>query len=163
MRGRKPSGPEYVQRLEGSARAKERAEAVLATLGGRISVQEACRRLGVGEAYFNRLRVKFLRGGLPALEDQPAGRRRRPVSAAEEQIGRLETALGEARLALQAAQVREEIALTMPQLLTSAAGRVAWQPNKRCASWSNRSAKAYWTSADKRPRRGSARPRRRTG
>jgi transposase len=116
MRGRKPSGPEYVQRLEGSAKAKERAEVVLATLGGRLSVQEACRRLGVGEAYFNRLRLKFLRGGLPALEDQPAGRRRRPVAAASQQIDALETALGEAKLALEAAQVREEIALTMPQL-----------------------------------------------
>jgi len=116
MRGRQPSGPEYVQRLEGSAKAKERAEVVLATLGGRLSVQEACRRLGVGEAYFNRLRLKFLRGGLPALEDQPAGRRRRPVAAASQQIDALETALGEAKLALEAAQVREEIALTMPQL-----------------------------------------------
>jgi hypothetical protein len=116
MRGRKPSGPEYVQRLEGSAKAKERAEVVLATLAGRLSVQEACRRLGVGEAYFNRLRLKFLRGGLPALEDQPAGRRRRPVAAATQQIDALAAALGETRLALEAAQLREEIALTMPQL-----------------------------------------------
>jgi transposase len=122
MRGRKPSGPEYVRRLQGSAKAKERAEVILATLAGQLSVKEGCQRLQVGEAFFNRLRLKFLRGGLPALEDQPAGRRRRPVSAAEKQIGVLETALGEARLALQAAQVREEIALTMPQLLTKPIG-----------------------------------------
>jgi transposase-like protein len=122
MRGRKPSGPEYVQRLEGSAKAKERAEAVLATLAGRLTVQEACRQLGVNEAYFNRLRLKFLRGGLPALENQRVGRRKRPVAAATQQIEALQKALGAAQLALEAAQVREEVALTMPQLLRRPVG-----------------------------------------
>ena len=117
MRGRKPSGPEYVQRLQGSAKAKKRAEVILATMSGRLSVQEAYQQLGVNEAYFNRLRLKFLRGGLPALEDQPAGRRRRPVAAATQQIEALQKALGAAQLALRAAEVREEVALTMPQLL----------------------------------------------
>jgi len=117
MRGRKPSGPEYVERLEGSAKAKERARVVLETLAGELSVQGACERLGVGEAYFHRLRKRFLTGGVPALEDRPAGRRRRTVSAAEEQIGKLEVELQKMRLELQAVQLREEIALTMPHLL----------------------------------------------
>ena len=117
MRGRKPSGPEYVERLEGSAKAKERAQVVLETLAGRLTVQEACRRLGIGEALFNRLRRRLLSGGVPALEDRPAGRRRVVVSAEVEQIRKLEDELRQTRLELQAAQLREEIALTMPHLL----------------------------------------------
>jgi transposase-like protein len=125
MRGRKPSGPEYVERLQGSAKAKERARVVLETLAGRLSVQDACRRLGIGEAFFNRLRLRFLSGGVPALEDRPAGRRPRPVSAEEEQLRRLEAELQEARLDLQAAQLREEIALAMPHLLPVSSA-LAW-------------------------------------
>jgi transposase-like protein len=117
MRGRKPSGPEYVERMEGSAKAKERAQVVLETLSGKLSVQEACRRLGIGEALFNRLRKRFLNGGVPALEDRPAGRPPQVVSAETEQIRKLEDDLQQARLELQASQLREEIALSMPHLL----------------------------------------------
>jgi transposase len=117
MRGRRPSGPEYVERLQGSAKAKERARVILETLAGRLSVQEACRRLGIGEAFFNRLRLRFLDGGVPALEDRPAGRRPRQVSAEAERIHKLEAELQKTQLQLQAVQLREEIALTMPHLL----------------------------------------------
>jgi hypothetical protein len=118
MRGRKPSGPEYVERLENSAKAKERAKAILETMANRLTVQEACRRLGIGEVFFNRLRKRFLNGGVPALEDRPAGRRPRQPSAEAERIGKLEAELQQTRLDLQAAQLREEIALTMPHLLS---------------------------------------------
>jgi transposase len=118
MRGRKPSGPEYVDRLAGSAKAKERAQTVLKTLtGGGLSVQDACDRLGIGEAFFHRLRLRFLNGGVPALEDRPAGRRPRRPSAEDERIRQLEAELQKTRLELQAVQLREEIALTMPHLL----------------------------------------------
>jgi hypothetical protein len=93
MRGRKPSGPEYVERLENSAKAKARAKAILETMANRLTVQEACRRLGIGEVFFNRLRKRFLNGGVPALEDRPAGRRRRQPSAEAERIGKLEAEL----------------------------------------------------------------------
>jgi transposase len=117
MRGRKPAGSEYVERLPGSAKTRERAKVVLEVLAGRLSVPEACRRLGIGAAFFHRLRKRFLQGGMPALEDRPAGRRPRQPSAAEERIRQLEADLQQTRLDLQAAQLREEIALTMPHLL----------------------------------------------
>lgn len=117
MRGRKPSGPEYVERLDNTAKAKERAMAILETMAGRLTVQEACQRLGIREAFFNRLRKRFLKGGVPALEDRPAGRPARKPSAEEERIQQLEVDLRQARLDLEAAQIREEIALTMPHLL----------------------------------------------
>jgi transposase len=117
MRGRKPSGPEYVERLQGSAKAKKRAKVILETLAGRLTVQEACRSLSIGEAFFNRLRKRFLNGGVPALEDRPAGRRPRKPSAEEERIHKLEADLQQTRLDLHAAQLREEIALIMPHLV----------------------------------------------
>jgi transposase len=117
MRGRKPAGPEYVEQLPGSAKAKERAKVILETLAGRLSVSAACRRLGIGEAFFGRLRKRFLHGGLPALEDRPAGRRPRKASAEQERIQQLQTDLQQTRLDLQATQLREEIALTLPHLL----------------------------------------------
>jgi transposase len=109
--------------MGGSAKAKERAQVVLETLSGKLSVQEACRRLGIGAALFNRLRKRFLNGGVPALEDRPAGRRPRLVSAETEQIRKLEDALQQTRLELQAVQLREEIALSMPHLLQKKGSR----------------------------------------
>jgi len=40
MRGRKPFGPELVHHVEGTAEAKKRAQVILETLTGRLSVQE---------------------------------------------------------------------------------------------------------------------------
>jgi transposase-like protein len=120
MRGRKPSGPEYVEGLkESSAKAKERAKAILETLAGRLTVQEACRRLGIGEALFHRLRKRFLNGGVPALEDGKAGRPRRKITEQTEQLRKLEEELQQTKLDLKAVQLREEIALSMPHLLAS--------------------------------------------
>src|SRR5579864_3764414 len=101
MRGRKPAGPESVDRLPGSAKAKERAKAVLETLAGRLTVQEACRRLGIGAAFFHRLRKRFLQGGVPALEDRPAGRRPRKPSPEQQRVQQLEADLQQLRLDLQ--------------------------------------------------------------
>jgi hypothetical protein len=54
MRGRYPSGPEYVdvQHLHGSAQAKERLRVILETMMGQWRVAEACDRLGICERSF---------------------------------------------------------------------------------------------------------------
>jgi hypothetical protein len=49
MRGRYPSGPEYVEGLQGSAEAKRRAKIILETVTGQLRVQEACQALEVSE------------------------------------------------------------------------------------------------------------------
>jgi hypothetical protein len=41
MRGRRAAGPEVVQRAEGEASGKDRAEIVLKTITGELSVNEA--------------------------------------------------------------------------------------------------------------------------
>ena len=56
MRGRLPSGPEYVEQLEGSASAKERVKVVLQTMAGTCRVLEACERLQISEPRFEQFR-----------------------------------------------------------------------------------------------------------
>ena len=62
MRGRRPAGPEYVEQLHGSDQARQRLRVVLETLAGRLRVQDACARLGIGEVRFHELRKTVLDG-----------------------------------------------------------------------------------------------------
>lgn len=117
MRGRRPSGPEYVDHLDGSATAKERLKVVLETLAGRCRVQEACVRLGISEPRFHQLRTQMLEAALDGLEPQTPGRKPHLLAPAEEQVRHLEQQLAEQDFELRAARAREEIALTLPRLL----------------------------------------------
>ncbi len=120
MRGRYPSGPEYVdvQHLHGSAQAKERLRVILETMMGQWRVGEACDRLGICEQRFRQLRAELLQAALERLEARPAGRPRR-VEEPEDTAG-LRQQLAAMQLELHVAQVREEIALALPQLAASA-------------------------------------------
>jgi hypothetical protein len=126
MRGRYPAGPEYVAQLDGSAPAKERLQVVLETLAGRCRVQEACRQLGIGEVRFHQLRARALQAALDRLEARPAGRPAQPRTAEAVQIGVLEEQVADLAVELRAAQVREEIALVLPQVV-----RAAGDPGKK--------------------------------
>lgn len=117
MRGRLPSGPEFVENLPGSETAKERAKAVLETIAGRLRVQEACRRLGISEPRFDQLRIQMGRACVEGLEPRPAGRPAQTASPEEQRIRELEAKLAEAELKLRIAQAREEIALTLPSVV----------------------------------------------
>lgn len=132
MRGRRPVGPEAVQRLNGSAQAKQRLQVVLETLAGTRRVQEACDILGIGEVRFNQLRLAVLEAGLAALEPRPAGRPPQTPAEAEQPLQeltqRVETLEGE----LQAARLREEIAVILPQA-ASASTATADETQKKTA------------------------------
>lgn len=121
MRGRRPSGPEYVDHLDGSATAKERLKVVLETLAGTCRVQEACVRLGISEPRFHQLRTQMLEAALDGLEPQTPGRKPHTLAPAEEQVRHLEQQLAEQDFELRAARAREEIALTLPRLLQDTA------------------------------------------
>jgi helix-turn-helix protein len=123
MRGRKPAGPEYVDRLTGSDTAKERLHVVLETLAGRCRVQEACARLNLSEPRFHQLRTQILQAGLDSLAPRPAGRPPRP--APDERVQALEATVADLTVELQAAHVREEIALALPQVGSPAAAKKA--------------------------------------
>src|SRR5262249_51159336 len=109
MRGRIPAGPEVVEHLEGSAKAKERLRVVLETMLGQWRVSEACDQLGVCEQRFRQLRQELLQAALASLEDRPSGRPRRPEESAE--TAALRRQVAELERELRLAQVREEIAL----------------------------------------------------
>lgn len=115
MRGRYPSGPEYVESLDGSEQAKKRLRVVLETMTGTLRVQEACQILQLSEQRFHQLREELLQAALERLEGKPMGRPRREL--AEEDPQRLREQVAELEAELQAAQVREEIALVLPKLM----------------------------------------------
>ncbi|HEV3085264.1 MAG TPA: hypothetical protein VGY66_36250 [Gemmataceae bacterium] len=114
MRGRRPAGPEYVDKLDGSSPSKKRLRVILETMTGHCTVQEACAQLGLGEVRFNQLRQEALQGALATLEPKPAGRPR-TTTPEEERIQTLQQSLADKDLELREAQVREEIALALPR------------------------------------------------
>lgn len=116
-RGRPPLGPKLVDRLEGSEHAKERLKILLETLNGEKTIEQACEELTIGEAMFHKLRSRFLQEAVELLEPRPVGRPRQEVDEAEKARAEYEQRLSELEIDLQAARVREEIALAMPHLL----------------------------------------------
>jgi transposase-like protein len=118
MRGRIPAGPEYVEQLQGSTKAKERLRALLETMLGQARVQEACGRLGICEQRYRQLRVVALQAALASVEDQPPGRPRRAEESAE--IAALRQQVLELQRELRLALVREEVALALPRVSATA-------------------------------------------
>lgn len=116
-RGRRPAGAKLVEQLTGPAVAKQRLRLILETLSGQSTIAEASALLGVSERRFYLFRSQFLRAALDQLIPKPAGRPSRAEQFADKQVTALEAEVQNLRVRLQAALVREEIALTMPHLL----------------------------------------------
>jgi hypothetical protein len=129
-RRRTPQWAAAVERLDGSALAKARLRAVLETLTGRRTVAEACRLLGLRERRFHELRNVVLQAALAGLEPRPAGRPPRPAAEPGGRVAALEATVRDLQLDLRAAQVREEIALMLPQLRRGA-GRAKPPPRRK--------------------------------
>src|SRR5262245_43090576 len=108
MRGRRPSGPELVHRLDLSPAAKKRLQAVLETVAGQLRVYEACMRLRVGEQRFDQLRDVAMQAAGERLESRPAGRRRQRASAADAELRQLRRRVAELEAELRAARARAE-------------------------------------------------------
>ena len=87
---------------------------VLETRAGRRRVQEACARLDISEPRCHQLRTPILQAGLDSLVPRPAGRPPRP--APDERLQALEATVADLATELQAAHVREEFALALPQV-----------------------------------------------
>lgn len=119
---RPPEGVGHVGRLDGPEDLKRRLRVLLDTLAGRVSVAQACAALGVSESRLHELRRQALVGALGALMPKPAGR----PATAETTTARekdLEARIGELEVDLQAALVRTELALAMPELFRSKKNR----------------------------------------
>lgn len=116
-RGRPPEGEKLVERLEGTAAAKQRLEVYLLTLGGKLTVSAACARLGIKEAAFYKDRSLFLQEALAALEPKRPGRKPQVVTPEMTQVVVLEKRLKALERELEETKVREMLALAMPHLL----------------------------------------------
>jgi transposase-like protein len=113
-RGRPPKGSALVDGLDGSEHARERLRLILDSLAGKVSVEEACRQLDISEARFHSMRNEVLQAGLGRLEPAPAGRPPQKVEADAAALAALKEENRRLRIDLQAAHIREELAVAMP-------------------------------------------------
>jgi hypothetical protein len=101
-----------VEDCEGPVQAKQRARVIFETMAGKYRVPEACRILKICEQRFYQLRAQLVRAAVNEFAPKPAGRRRRPAES--EEMTALRAQVEELKRELQAAHVREEIALVLP-------------------------------------------------
>ncbi len=112
---RPPEGVGHVDRLDGPEELKRRLRVLLETILGGMSVAQACDELGMSESRLHELRRQALVGALGALMPKPSGR---PATADTTPLREQEllARIGELEVDLQAALVRTELALAMPEL-----------------------------------------------
>jgi hypothetical protein len=106
-----------VDAVDGSALARRRLKAVLETISGERTVGEASGELGIGEAAFHKLRRHAIEGAMAGLEPRPPGRPRSEDPGADGRVKELEEEILGLKIELRASQIREELALLMPQVL----------------------------------------------
>jgi len=114
--GRPPRGSKLVDGLEGSEQAKRRLTAILDTLAGKLTIDEACASVDVRPSEFHKLRERFLQEALQSLEPRPVGRPAKVVTEGDLRAAALERELQNTRMELQTARVREELVAAMPHL-----------------------------------------------
>jgi hypothetical protein len=121
-------GPKLAQGTDGSKAARQRLQVMLATLAGAITIDQACRKLGIGRSRFHDLRSQFLQRAAIWLEPRPRGRKPQVTDLRDRQLEQLQHQVTQLKLDLYAAQVREELALVLPHVLKS---RVASEKKTR--------------------------------
>jgi len=114
MRGRKPRGPEFVRGLQGGAQERQRLEAILETVAGRLGISEAAEQLQMTPQRVHMLREQALQAAMDALAPQPLGRPPKSGGPDEERIDALQRENERLRRELAASKLREEIAVVLP-------------------------------------------------
>jgi len=154
MRGRLPSGPEFVDQVSGSVIAKNRARALLETMTGTCRVKEACLRLGISEPRFDQLRIHGVKHLVQSLEPRLAGRPARSSSPAAEQIRQLQEKIAALEMQVRIAQARAEIALVLPNAVQDRGGHGTDRPDQVAENAAEKK-----TNQHRRPRRHRQPPR----
>ena len=109
-----------------SPEAARRAAVILEVLAGRRTVAEACATLGIGEARYHQLRQRVLAAAQAACEPgQPGRPANAPPDPAAMRVAALEADNAALHFEVEAARVRELLALTMPERLLPATPRPA--------------------------------------
>ena len=116
-RGRPIKGLDNIEKLEGSEAAKERLKLVLGTLTGEISVEEACKVLGISRSRLFEIRKQALEGALKELQPSTPGRKSVQEDERDKKIQELEKLVDELETNLEVSRTRTELALTMPHVL----------------------------------------------
>jgi transposase len=118
MRGRRPAGLDYVDRLRDyDEETRQRVKVVLQTMFEGLSVNAACAILKISPQRFHQLREDFIREGLEGIKPRPKGRPKSLPSPQQQEMERLQQELADARVELRAAQARAEIATVLPRVL----------------------------------------------
>jgi hypothetical protein len=113
--GRPPLGAELVDRMQGSPQAKKRVQIILQTLAGEMTIPQACEELDIGESRFHDLRKELLQVMVDGAESKPRGRP--PGPQEDPHVAQLQQELQDLKVALRAAQVREELAVMLPHVV----------------------------------------------
>ena len=129
-KGRPVKGAQHVDKLEGPESAKERLRIILQTFTGELTVKEAIKKLGISESRFHVLRDEALQGALERLEPKPAGRPAQESNPLAERVVQLEEQVSELEMDLQAARVRTELALVLPDVIEHAMEQEEKKPKK---------------------------------
>jgi transposase-like protein len=117
-RGRPREGAELVEKLqECSDEARKRLKIIFQTLGGELTVEQACGLLGVNRSAFNKMRSQFIASAAQLLEPKPSGRKKKIVTPEAAEIQRLREENDQLKFQLRAQQLREEIGVLMPHVL----------------------------------------------
>jgi hypothetical protein len=133
--GRKPTGPQIAERLEGSPTAKQRLEVILETIAGQLTVPQACQQLQISESRFHSLRNQTLQATLETLEPRPSGRPAKPTSPEQAEFEALHAEIRRLHAELDLAQVQLSLARIHPGLIgiQSAADDLGSKKNSRSA------------------------------
>lgn len=115
--GRPPMGPRLVDSVEADAATKKKLKLILETISGQRSVEDAAAEMGVSTAYFHELRARALAAAADSLEPRPTGRPSKPSTSSSDETSSLKEQINRLEVELEAARIREEIALVMPQVL----------------------------------------------
>jgi transposase-like protein len=116
-RGRKPTGANLVEHLEGSERAKIRLKAILETVSGQRTIPDVCQELGIRESMFHKMRSEVLQTAIGRLEPRPLGRPPQRPRPEQQRLTELEQENLDLRVELKAAEVRRELAEKLPRLV----------------------------------------------
>ena len=133
-RGRPPDSSTLVTHLTGSAPARQRLDLMLQTLKGQVPIPQAAAQLGVGRSRFCLQRQEMLQTALEFLEPKPRGRPPLEISPEQQEIQRLEQQVQALKIDLRAAQIREQLALLMPHVLTRNKKRVKKNGTERLST-----------------------------
>jgi helix-turn-helix protein len=123
--GRPSKGTSHVMQLEGAIDDKHRLRVILDVMGGQMSVRQACEVLRISEARFHQLRGQVLQAALDGLAPKASGRPRSADPDDTPRVEQLKRQVRELEMDLQAALVRTELALAMPQVLMDRADKHA--------------------------------------